>query len=107
MEWNLSHFLSNPTTGKDKVAAQEWLEEVTSAKDVVNSKAISNLDESRSIMKGNYKVPSPTIIERGSMFFLIQTSVGWDGTMLYRVVYSHRANGTARPTLFYTILFII
>ena len=66
---SLSYF-PNLTTGNDKVTAQEWLGEVTSAKDVANSNANSNLDESRSEMKSNYKSRPPTDVERGSIVFL-------------------------------------
>ena len=72
MEWNLPKSLSYfpiPTTGNDKVTAQEWLGEVTTAMDVANSKATSNLERFK--MKNNYKSsPSPTDVERGIMVFL-------------------------------------
>ena len=38
-------YILKTTTGNDKVTAQKWLEEVTSAKDEPNPKAISILDD--------------------------------------------------------------
>ena len=64
------HFLY-PHADNDRVTAREWLEEVTNAKDVVNSDVNSNLSESRAKMKSNYRSSySPTNVEAGDMVLL-------------------------------------
>ena len=65
-----------PHADNDRVTALEWLEEVTNAKDVVNSDVNSNLSESRANMKSNYKSSySPTNVEAGDMVLLKNESV--------------------------------
>ena len=57
--------------GGGKVTTQEWLEEVTNARGVVNSNGNSNLSESHSRMKYNYRCStSPTNVQAGDKVLL-------------------------------------
>ena len=60
-----------PRSNRGGDTTQEWLEEVTNARGVVNSNVNSNLSESRSRMKSNYRCStSPTNVQAADKVLL-------------------------------------